>query len=271
MTQYTVWIVSPLGYLHSRCFEEVALSLNEAVLELGHESKIVTRREECTGKTIVLGAHLLSDGTLPSDSIIYNLEQAGGNFMTLGYLGLLSEHEVWDYSPRNIEILKKYGIEARLCEIGYMPGLTRIINNQDPSIDVLFIGSQNERRMNVLRRLAAMGVAVHCAFNVYGEERNALIADAKIVLNMHFYDAGVFEIVRCSQLMANKACIVSETGMDEKLEEPYKDAVCFCSYDSLITCCLDLLADDSAREALAQKGFEVFSGCSQAGGLRGLV
>ena len=34
--EYCIWIVSPPGYSHSRCFEEVALSFQAAFLELGY-------------------------------------------------------------------------------------------------------------------------------------------------------------------------------------------------------------------------------------------
>ncbi len=38
---YTIWIVTPPGYIHSRCFEEVALSLQEAFEALGYDVPMV--------------------------------------------------------------------------------------------------------------------------------------------------------------------------------------------------------------------------------------
>ena len=85
-------------------------------------------------------------------------------------------------------------------------------------IDVLFVGSVNERRLIVLKQLAAQGINVDARFNLYGAERDAFVARARIILNVHFYDARLFEIVRVSYLLANRKCVVSETGSDTAFE-----------------------------------------------------
>lgn len=274
---YTVWVVSPVNYIHSRAFAEVAMSLRDGLIELGHECRIVTSSFECRGRTIILGANLLSDIPLqdfPRDIIIWNLEQIfeGSPWLSKAYLDLLrgfygncnirSGHkfEVWDYSQANIEALERMGIQASLCEIGYMPCLSTI-ESVEPEIDVLHVGSITDRRMKIINDLADVGVKVHFAFGVYGKERDDLIAKSKIVLNVHFYESQVFEIVRCSHLMANKKCIVSETASGG---EVFDEGIIFAEYDNIVDCCVALLGDDRTRDAIAQKGFELFSSRSQA-------
>ena len=56
-------------------------------------------------------------------------------------------------------------------------------------------------------------------FNAYGGKRDALIARAKVVLNIHYYAAQVFEIVRVSYLLANSKAVVTEIGPDTDLDE----------------------------------------------------
>jgi len=129
---------------------------------------------------------------------------------------------------------------------------------------VLFYGSLNERRKEVLEKIQSGGAKVVHAFDCYGETRDALIARSKIVLNLHYYDAKIFEIARCSYLMANSKCIVSETGKDIQLEDQFKDGICFSSYDNVPGLCLSLLADGKRREEVAKRGFEIFSRMSQA-------
>jgi hypothetical protein len=260
---YCIWIVSPPGYSHSRCFEEVALALSEAFAALGTPAPVVTDVRAVRGRAIVLGGNILPfwNVPLPPDLVLYNLEQIGPD-TDAEYLALLRRHPVWDYSARNIAALAAMGIAARLCGIGYMPGLTRIAPAAQ-DIDVLFIGSSSPRRQQALKRIAATGAQVATGFDFYGAERDGAIARARIVVNLHFYEAKVFEIVRVSYLLANRVCVVSEEGADKALEAPLKDGVAFAPYDALPAACARLLADAAARAALAQKGFECMSALSQ--------
>ena len=281
MSQFTVWIVSPPNYQHSAAFADVAQSLNAALIELGYNSRIVTSSFECRGRTIILGANLLQHmpaQDLPKDFVIWNLEQIfpGSPWLSNAYLDLLrgihdgyqirSAHkmEVWDYSHNNIIELSKLGIDAKLVQIGYMPCLTNI----EPATyeyDVLHIGSITQRRIDIINALAHVGVKMHYAFGVYGKQRDELIAKSKIIINVHFYEAKRFEIVRCSHLMANKKCIVSEISEGG---EPFHEGIAFTDYDGIVSRCLDLLGDDNARNKLAQSGFDIFSKMRQTDYLR---
>jgi hypothetical protein len=265
---FSIWIVSPPGYLHSRCFEEVALSLREAFAALGFDVPIVTDPAQVRDFAVVLGANLLPglNFTLPKKLIIYNLEQIqkGSAWLNPAYIELLKKNIVWDYSTRNREGFKAFGVvPAALCGIGYMPGLTRIAPATAKDIDVLFVGSTNERRMNALKAVAGAGANVTVAYNSYGTERDALIARAKLVVNLHFYEAQVFEIVRVSYLLANRVCVVSETGRDDALEGPLKEGVAFAPYEKLPETCLRLIKDEAERGRIAQAGFNAFRAMSQ--------
>lgn len=90
-----------------------------------------------------------------------------------------------------------------------------------------------------------------------------MIARAKIVLNLHLYDAQVFEIVRVSYLLANRKCVVSEIGNDTALEHPLKAGVAFTPYAGLADACVKLLDNADERAALAERGFQCISALSQ--------
>ncbi|HWY63551.1 MAG TPA: hypothetical protein VNW15_16750 [Rhizomicrobium sp.] len=246
------------------------MSLHEAFAALGMNAPIVTDAADVRGTAIALGPHMLEQVPYPQNLILYNLEQVYQNplLMTPSYVELLKRYPVWDYSVRNIAAMAQSGVQASLCGIGYMPGLTRIPAETAKDIDVLFIGSMNPRRGQALDRIAAQGATIRVAFNTYGEERDALIARAKIVLNLHFYQAKVFEIVRVSYLLANRVCVVSETGLDAELESPFLGGVAFAGYDGLPQACLRLLGDGAARQRIAQKGFEQMCALSQIDMLR---
>jgi hypothetical protein len=267
--QYSIWIVSPPGYSHSRCFEEVALGLQSAFLELGYRVPVVADPARSSGKVLVLGPHLLShveECSWPSEMILFNLEQVseGSSWMTSDYRDRLRRHTVWDYSQRNIQALRDMGISGvTLCPIGYAPTLSRIKRAQEQDIDVLFIGSLNQRRRQILNSLRAAGIEVRWGFDIYGRDRDSFFARAKLVLNIHMYEAKVFEIVRVSFLLANRVCVVSETGADPELEMRFRDGVAFAEADHLAETCQRLLGDQAARRILQDEGFRLFSSMPQ--------
>ncbi len=258
MTRYSIWIVSPPNYIHSHAFDEVALALHTAFRALGLAAEIVREPPRLGDVSIVLGANLLST-TVPTDKrlILFNLEQITPNspWLTDAYVALLARYPVWDYSERNIVELGRMGIMAQYCGIGYMPELTRIAPAPE-DIDVLFVGSLNDRRIAVLQQLAAGGVNVEARFNIYGSDRNSFIARSKIILNVHYYKSRVFEIVRVSYLLANRKCVVSETGSDAAFESQFASGVAFAPYDMIAETCTRLLRDTGARRDLAQAGFD---------------
>jgi hypothetical protein len=265
---FCVWIVSPADYVHSRCFEETALALSEAFGQLGYAAPIVTDPANIKGRAVVLGTNLLKyvPRSLPENLILYNLEQVqlDSPWFDQAHIELLRHYPVWDYSSRNIQALAALGVKASLCGIGYSPALTRIPHSLVQDIDVVFIGSINERRAAVLEALRRRGMKVFAGAGLYGSERDAVFGRAKIVLNLHHYEAQVFEIVRVSYLLANRLCVVSETGLDNELEDPLRNGVAFVNYRDLVAVCHHLLQRPEERRRLANSGFEAFKAQPQA-------
>lgn len=265
---YSIWIVTPPGYQHSRCFEEVALALGEAFAELGYHAPIVTDPAAVQGIALVLGPNLLprTPKPWPKQMVLFNLEQvqADSPWLTPEIQELLRRHPVLDYSARNLPALAALGIKAIRCGIGYSPGLTRIPHALVQDIDVCFVGSLNPRREAVLGELQRHGLKVHYGFGVYGSERDAVYARSKIVLNVHHYDAQVFEIVRVSYLLANRLCVVSEVGRDNETEVPFANGVAFAYYGELVAACRTLVAHPDRRRAIAASGFEAIKARPQA-------
>jgi hypothetical protein len=264
-----IWVVTPPGYIHSRAFDELALGLKRALADLSISVPIVYSPEKVTGRPLILGGHLLAqrpDMPCPEAAIVFNTEQVDptSSWFSEGYPDLLRTRVVWDYSPANILMLTFWGIAGvKLCRIGYVPELTRI-PACEPDVDVLFYGSLNDRREVIIDDLSTAGVRVKTLFGVYGRERDAWIARSRIVLNHHYYEFGRFEIIRVSYLLANRKCVVSETGIDPDLESPFREAVTFGKYDELVDICLRLLSDADRRRILAQRGFDIMSSMKQS-------
>jgi hypothetical protein len=234
-----VRIAAP-GDVHSGAFAEIHDTLQAALYELG-----------TAARSIYLGAHHVQ--TIPEDAIVYNFEQAG----TVGqsYAAIMRARETWDYDARNVAALRARSILAKHVPLGYHPVLKRIQPAPVEDIDVLFYGSINPRRQKVIDELRAAGVVVVHLFSKYGAERDAYIARAKIVLNLHYYDSQIFEIPRVSYLLANERFVVSEDGHgDDPVYEEFADGVAMAPYGSLVETCCAFLLDPVARRDVARLG-----------------
>ena len=265
--RYCIYVVSPEGYPHSRAFDEHALCLHYAFRRLGYVAPIVRNSWDISGTPIIFGANLLTRADrdrIPSKSIIYNLEQIheGSPWLKEEYLELLRNYGVWDYSKKNIRELSRLGIESvSLCEIGYQPESTGIesLPDDEKDIDVLFYGSVNPRRQAILDELRKHDICVVSVFGVYGRMRDRFIARSKIILNVHFYDSKILEVVLIFHLLANRCFVVSERGGDPDVEKQYEGAVVFAEYDSIVDSCVRYLADSAQRFRIAEKGLEIMS------------
>ena len=258
-------LIQPEGYQHSGALSELAETLIYGLDGLGANFQFAINELAHEATNIVLGAHLLDAHAmrdLPAETIIYNSEQIDDKSTWIDgpYMDLLRRCTVWDYSEANIARLQQRGVNnVRFVPLGYVPQLTRIPAVATQDIDVLFYGAINERRKNILEALIARGLRIEFLAGVYREERDHYIARAKVVLNMHYYDASVFEIVRVSYLLANEKAVVAECGATTTLEPDIRDAVCAVPYDRLVDACAELVADANKRANLARRGFDVFS------------
>jgi hypothetical protein len=269
--RFAVSTVSPLGYPHSAAFAEVAEALNWGLGQLGHDSLLSTRLDNRRRTHVVLGANLLPKypQAVAPGSVLYNLEQIepGSKWCSEAYLDLLRRHPVWDYSERNRRVLAELGVQAQLVPVAPAPSWSRIAAVEQ-DIDVLFYGSMNQRRHDVLEALRGHGLRVEQAFAVYGATRDALIARARIVLNLHYYESKMFEVVRVAYLLANGVCVVSETGSDTEHEARFVEGVAFAPYPELVDTCRTLLAEPARRAAIAARGRDLAAGLSLLPGLQ---
>lgn len=255
--RFSIVIVRPPGYRYSDCFREVSETVMYGLRALGHEVEITENSFRHGDKHIIFGGHLLSaDSTLPPGSILYNLEQVGaGNIGNLAILG--GRYTIWDFAKPNCDEWAKRRIQSVHVPIGYSPEMTRIPPAEE-DIDVLFYGSMNQRRSVILEQLHKLGLKVVVKINTaYGAELDELIARAKVILNIHFCDAQLFEIVRVGYALANKKAVVSEQSVDDYPQLRY--GICCAPYLALVQRCVELVKYGTAHKDLGQTGFNAFS------------
>lgn len=267
-TTYNVVIVEPDGYEHSGAFLEVAELFVASLQSLGFSARLQRSHLDAGATNIILGYNLLpSARTLRrTRHIIVQLEQLSdreGWFRPELLEVLASADAVWDYAPQNVEFLRARGLSnVQLLPIGYHESLRRIVRGAQ-DIDVLFYGSINSRRRVILEEIRKVA-DIRCLTGVYGAERDRTIARAKIVLNLHYYEAQILEQARIAYLLNNRCFVLSEPSAWNPFGE------------SLTTCPADQMADrvrhylDNPRERFerAKAAFEAFRACPMTEYLR---
>lgn len=245
MQKYRVVVIAPEGNPHVAAFMELAVSLVAAVRENGYSCDLALNEFDTLAVNVILGFHLM-ETELPRGVrfVVYQLEQLseseGVFFYNPQMLDILKTAEsVWDYSPENIEFLRRRQISARLLPAGYSPVLNQITSGTK-DVDVLFYGSRNDRRGKVLQKLLDMGYNVKALFGIYGEERDQWISRSKLIINIHFYEANLFESVRVSYPVNNGVPVLSERSPSYPWEGV---PLCTVPYDQLVVKTVELLSD----------------------------
>lgn len=261
---FIVRIARPVGDAHWRGLYEAAAGVAYALKQLGHGVHFnLDEAPPAEGRLIIFNAHRLGPQKIPSDAILFNSEQVPSPPVELvkwkEYLSLLRQHVVWEYSAANAGRLHAHGVERVVrCPIGWWPGLETIKPTTE-DLDVLFVGSVNARRNAVFPR----NLSFQWLFDVYGEERDAWIARAKVVLNVHYYPEPIFEIFRCAPLFANRKCVVTESGGCDTVLETLAMNAAYVRYERLAETC-DMLANDEAkRRRIASSCYDAFRALDQ--------
>ena len=268
MTHYHIVHFVPTERHHGLYgYIEVIQTLTWGLEAMGHTVSYGKNQFAVDAKNIVFGVQMAGWEiltALPKGTIVYNLEQFHKHaFSDHGkdvFEFLVRNFEMWDYSEDNILLWNKHGPQFPVSKvpIGYAPILTRIPKAETQDIDVLIYGSPSENRVEIFRRLCSMGLRVMFLYGFYGEARDALIARAKVVLNIGQYDR-TFEIVRVSYLMANRKAVVADLYEDITIERDIVGGVLFVNFDQVTAGCNHLLEHQDARLDLEEAAYQTIS------------
>jgi tetratricopeptide (TPR) repeat protein len=258
-----IFRVCPPGYLHAGAYQDLITVVECGLRRAGHKVQIVDDLHSLSERAIIIGAHLASSSLLaeiPENAVIYNTEHVNSPFMVENYISCLRRHPVWDYSQDNASALSEmFAKPVDYVPCGFVPELCGELSAGHEDIDVLFYGSMNDRRQKIIEGLRAAGLRVEVAFGVYAKARDSLIGRAKVILNMHFYEPGHFEILRVGYLLANRKAVVSEVNQGESVDADLVGGFAAVPYSDLIKQCAQLVQDEVRRKGLAEAGFEIFS------------
>jgi len=117
--------------------------------------------------------------------------------------------KIWEYDLDNLQFLNSLGYEATYRPLKYSENIKRLKRQVDRSIDVLFYGSMNDRRKQIIQHIEKLGYKVKTTI-CWGEQLWNFIQRSKLVLNCHYYEIGIQEQVRIFELLSNDICVISE-------------------------------------------------------------
>jgi hypothetical protein len=269
MARFNICLVKPDNYIHSYAFLELGELLYFSLQELGHDVSFGFNNMEPSASNVLIGCHLLDPSfiaQIPASTIILNTEQVYGETDWNKPIFAWAKHfQIWDYSPKNITKFNQLGIDrTKLLKIGFQRELARLDSSTPKEIDVLFYGSVNERRKVILDRLEAKGLKVKVLFGVYGKDRDEWIERSKVVLNHHYYESQIFEIVRVFYLLTNSVAVVGEVNEATSIDAMYQDGILAARYEDLVDSCVELVRNPQPRDQLQLKALQAISQYPQA-------
>jgi hypothetical protein len=265
MKKINICLIKPDNYIHSYAFLELGELIYFSQKDLGFQAALGFNQIEQDVKNILIGCHLLDPKfieQIPKDTFILNTEQIYRDTTdwNKNIFAWVTNFEVWDYSKRNIEKLNEIGVtKTKLFKIRFQKELTRLDKSKKKEVDVLFYGSVNERRKIIFEKLIAKGLTIKTLFGVYGKERDEWVERSRIVLNHHFYNSQIFEIIRVFYLLTNSVAVVGEVNKSTSIDTMCREGIYAARYDDLVAGCLEVVKDDNLRQRLQIKALNSIS------------
>lgn len=206
----------------------------------GHVSTAYSIEQDMGQMHIVVCPQMFKQ--LPRNYIAFQMEQSvNSRWFTDEYFSRLNNAvAIFDYSLKNIEYLLDKGIPyqklfympissfpdypAHLADNGY------VLDDQKGDIhaDVLFYGDPNcEHRKAYLQELKKH-FNVTVASEVFGDKLTRMVKNAKVVVNIHYYENALLETTRLYETISLGTPVVSESSSDIVEHEDLQDVIDFC-------------------------------------------
>jgi hypothetical protein len=141
---------------------------------------------------------------------------------------------VFDLNRLSVRELRVRGIEAEHLQLGWTQGWDAL-SERERDVDVLFMGSASERRLEYLSQAASVLWDRECRFvisdngrpnwatsgsYVADDEKWDLLGRSKLLINIHQGPTPYFEWLRLVQAMASGCVVVTESSLDHEPLEP---------------------------------------------------
>lgn len=192
---------------------------------------------------------------VPHYYIPFNLEGMTQNYLldkrTIKIL--VSANLVFDYSQWNkSELERRFNLKA----VSVIPILPILSPNRKPddadrfknrTTRILFYGGVegSDRRKMAIQRFRHYCPDIRVLTNTHYSQLRDEISNARVIVNVHYYERGIFETLRISEVLSELTPVVSEFSSNA-LESPLSniiDTVGYEDFDALISRALEIASD----------------------------
>lgn len=146
---------------------------------------------------------------------------------------------VWDYTSN--------------FKLGYSL-LNEIEFEESKPIDILFYGSLNDRRINLLSKIDNCKILDPVDSNSWFPNLWNSIRNSKIVLSIHYYNPSNNDMARLAPLLSNSVFTISERCNDENFNN-IEDMI-IADYDDIPNLCKYYLKHPEKRIEMKKRGYE---------------
>lgn len=189
--------LNPITMFHKKLFIK---QVNWFIVFYGKKDDNILRYELPLNRTILIQTEQLNTTNRINNSLVINKNL------------IYNCRFILDYEEYN---LKKYPIKMKY-KIKYIP--LPVIKRQPLNISsvknerkrILFFGSRSIRREKILRYLRNKNFDCLNITSVYGNDLINLIKNSSIVLNLHYEDESLLEIIRLKECISFEVKILSE-------------------------------------------------------------
>jgi hypothetical protein len=142
----------------------------------------------------------------------YSIDSGFFNYLKI-FLLLKKFNSFFDWSPGNVELMKKFHKNYFYFPFSTFPELKYKLPSQKEIYDIAFIGWDkgiDSRRKIILENIQSRYKIFPKFNNIWGEEKTLAILQSKILLNLHFDHSLAFESPRFFEYLYNKKFLLSE-------------------------------------------------------------
>lgn len=145
------------------------------------------------------------------------------------YIELMRGNIVWDYHEKSATYLKSLGIRV------YSQYCFEFLHNEGEAhrpIDILFVGSRNDRREALYKKLQERYPEKNIVFDMDWKYKNhnhlrTVLQSAKVVLNIPFYESGILETHRIHSALSAGCQVVSLYSGHKPTDDFYSPYIYF--------------------------------------------
>ncbi len=217
--------------LTSKLIESIALNLQKILTKFNINSEIIyslTSKDKNNNDYYIIIYNSFDEPFLPKKYILYVVEQSTSTFFkNYKYLDMIKKANfIWDFCVKNKKMFQYYPYSKYFyLSCPFITGVNNI--NSDIKYDLYFYGAINSRRSAIIDKLKTK-YNIFYSDKTTGIDRDNIIKESKIILNLHYYDDAGLETCRINEILKYNKLVISESTNDDFYNmELYKNSVVF--------------------------------------------